>query len=87
MVYLIHFQKKLYHAQHYIGFVATDLIERIELHKSNRGAKLLRAVNNEGIAWQVVRVWLDGDRGFERILKNYKKARLFCPICGSKHKH
>ena len=85
MVYLIHFQKKLHHAQHYIGFVDADLLQRIELHKSNRGAKLLRAVNNEGIEWQVVRVWMEGDRHFERILKNCKKSSRFCPVCGKKH--
>ena len=85
MVYLIHFQSKLHHAQHYIGFVGTDLLQRIELHLSNKGAKLLAAVNNQGIRWQVVRVWLEGDRRMERKLKNYKKARCFCPVCRSQH--
>ena len=82
MVYLIHFSEKLHHAQHYIGFVEDDLLQRIALHKSNRGAKLLAAVNNNGIEWKVVRVWQGGDRSFERKLKNYKKARCFCPVCG-----
>ena len=85
MVYLIHFQSKLHHAQHYIGFVETDLLHRIELHLSNKGAKLLAAVNNHGIEWKVVRVWLEGDRRMERKLKNYKKARCFCPVCKDKH--
>ena len=81
MVYLIHFERKLHHAQHYIGFVASDLVQRIELHRANRGAKLLAAVNNIGISWQVVRIWLGGGRALERKLKNYKKARCFCPLC------
>ena len=85
MVYLIHFSEKLHHAQHYIGFVISDLEQRIALHKSNRGAKLLAAVNDNGISWEVVRVWEDGDRQLERKLKNYKKARCFCPICGRCH--
>jgi predicted GIY-YIG superfamily endonuclease len=85
MVYLIHFQTKLHHAQHYLGFAANDLMQRIELHKSNRGAKLLAAVNNNGIHWQVVRVWLSGDRCLERKLKSYKKSRCFCPVCRNKH--
>jgi hypothetical protein len=84
MVYLIHFEMKLHHAQHYIGFVATDLAQCIELHRGNRGAKLLTAVNNNGISWQVVRVWLNGDRYLERKLKNYKKSRCFCPVCSGK---
>lgn len=85
MVYLIHFSKKLHHAQHYIGFVEEDLMQRIELHLSNRGAKLLAAVNNQGIEWQVVKVWLQGDRRFERKLKDYKKSRCFCPVCCFNH--
>lgn len=81
MVYIIHFSQKLHHAQHYLGYVQDDLIQRLELHLSNKGAKLLAAVNNNGIHWQVVRIWLDGDRHLERILKNYKKTRCFCPVC------
>jgi predicted GIY-YIG superfamily endonuclease len=50
MVYLIHFQTKLHHAQHYLGF-ASDLMQRIEMHRTNRGAKLLAAVNDNGINW------------------------------------
>jgi predicted GIY-YIG superfamily endonuclease len=82
MVYLIHFTEKLHHAQHYIGFVEGDLGQRITLHKMSRGAKLLAAVNEQKIEWQVVRIWPAADRHFERKLKNYKKARCFCPLCG-----
>ncbi len=85
MVYLIHFSEKLHHAQHYIGYVEGDLLQRIALHKANKGAKLLAAVNGKGIEWKVVRVWRGADRQFERKLKNYKKARCFCPVCGCKH--
>ena len=84
MVYLIHFSKKLHHAQHYIGFVESDLGQRIALHRLSRGAKLLAAVNEQGIAWHVVRIWRGADRCFERKLKNYKKARCFCPLCGGR---
>ncbi len=82
MVYLIHFSQKLHHAQHYISFVDGDLLQRIAKHKSNKGAKLLAAVNNNGIDWKVVWVWIEGDRLLERKLKNYKKARRLCPVCG-----
>lgn len=85
MVYLIHFEQKLHHAQHYIGFVEGDLGGRIALHKKGRGAKLLAALNEVGIAWQVVRVWRGAYRCFECKLKNYKKARCFCPVCGAIH--
>ena len=82
MVYLIHFEKKLHHAQHYLGFVKGDLSQRLALHLSGRGAKLLKACNENGIGWHLVRAWPGGDRHFERKLKNRKKARLLCPWCG-----
>jgi len=56
MVYLIHFSQKLHHAQHYIGFVDNNLTQRIKKHRSNKGAKLLAAVNRQGITWEVVKV-------------------------------
>ena len=85
MVYLIHFKTKLHHAQHYIGYVERRLETRIKKHKASRGAKLLSALNLNGIEWEVVRVWRGADRTFERKLKNYKKARCFCPVCGKAH--
>jgi len=85
MVYLIHFNEKLHHAQHYIGFVEHNLKQRIKKHKSNKGAKLLIAVNGKGIQWEVVRVWEEGDRGLERQLKNRKKSRCICPVCRKNH--
>ena len=85
MVYLIHFEEKLHHAQHYIGFVEKNLKQRIKKHKSNKGAKLLIAVNAKGIQWGVVRIWEKGDRTLERKLKNCKKARCFCPVCRQYH--
>lgn len=92
MVYLIHFDKKLAHAQHYIGFAEDQRTfeTRIKQHRSKakktKGAKLLRAVNIAGIGWDVVKVWEDGDRTFERSLKNKKKTSCICPVCTNKNK-
>lgn len=84
MVYLIHFEKKLHHAEHYLGFVERNLKARIKRHKAGNGAKLLAALNRAGISWEVVQVWKDGDRHFERQLKNRKKSSCFCPVCRSR---
>lgn len=84
MVYLIHFQEKLHHAQHYIGFVAGGnkaLENRWLQHVNNCGAKILRACNLVGIEYEIVKVWRKGDRSFERWLKKKKKARCMCPVC------
>ncbi len=83
MVYLIHFDQPLAHAQHYIGFCEKQngLESRLEYHRTGRGSKLLKAVSEKGIGFEAVRTWPDGDRNFERSLKNRKNAKRLCPIC------
>jgi predicted GIY-YIG superfamily endonuclease len=83
MVYLIHFEKKFKHAQHYIGFAVSESAfkRRMKKHRSGLGANLLKHVNEAGINWEVVRTWPDGDRNFERRLKNMKKSQDYCPEC------
>ncbi len=83
MVYLIHFDKKLAHAQHYIGFVEKPdgLESRLDYHRKGRGSKLLKAVTEKGIGFEVARTWRDETRDFERSLKNKKNAKKLCPIC------
>jgi predicted GIY-YIG superfamily endonuclease len=79
-VYLIHFEEKLHHAGHYLGY-SKMLTFRICQHKINQGAKLIQAVNKAGISWQVVRTWTVDDQELERLLKNQKNSPRFCPIC------
>jgi predicted GIY-YIG superfamily endonuclease len=81
VVYLIHFEEPFHHARHYIGFCEENLDQRMECHRRGDGAKLMRAVSKAGIPWKVVRTWPDGDRNFERKLKNRHKSQDFCPIC------
>ena len=78
-VYLIHFDKPLYHARHYVGF-SEDLPGRIHKHRNGQGAAFMRAISKEGINWHVSRIW-DGDRTFERVLKNQHNASHLCPTC------
>lgn len=83
MIYLIHFDKPLKHAKHYIGFAEDDIEKRIKEHKSGQGAKILRALKQNGIDFNVV-LSIKGDRNFERRMKNRKKADGFCPVCNPK---
>ena len=78
-VYLIHFEQPYYHARHYLGYAA-NLEARIRSHRLGHGAKLLRAVNAAGIAWEVVRVW-EGGFDLEQALKSWHNAPHFCPVC------
>ena len=83
-VYLIHLASPIAdHAQHYIGW-AKHLEARISHHRARTGARLLQVAVDLKIEFEVVRTW-EGDRHFERKLKNRKKARMLCPVCRMKH--
>lgn len=78
-IYLLHLDKPLRHARHYVG-LADDLDARLERHASGQGARMLAVCRERGITWQLVRTW-SGDRKLERWLKRKKGAAWFCPVC------
>lgn len=81
VVYLIHFERPLHHAKHYVGW-AEDLESRLKRHRSGSGGRLMAAVKRAGIGWAVVRTWDGADRNFERKIKNSRAVgRRYCPIC------
>jgi predicted GIY-YIG superfamily endonuclease len=83
MVYLLHFDRPIserHTTQHYLGFTE-DIEERLREHRAGHGARLTQVANERGIGYIVVRVWEDGDRTFERKLKNRKNAPCLCPKC------
>lgn len=82
MVYLIHLQENLHHARHYLGWSPneTTFKRRLWHHKKGTGAGLLRAANERGIKWKVVRQWQD-NKPRERRLHDQNNNRRLCPIC------
>ncbi|GHO69775.1 hypothetical protein KSC_086670 [Ktedonobacter sp. SOSP1-52] len=68
MVYLLHFERRYWHAGHYLGWTQ-DLPGRMRAHRAGDGARLMEVINEHGIRWVVSRVWWDGDRTLERALK------------------
>lgn len=82
VVYLIHFQRPLSHARHYIGFTKDKNVDaRLDSHRRGQGARILAVCNSLGIRWHVARVWFRASRHFERRLKNRGEATLLCPVC------
>jgi len=80
MIYLIHFDRPLHHARHYLGYCADGTLEvRLIRHRAGRGARLLAVLRELNIGWRVVRVF-EGDRKIERRLKASGRVRL-CPVC------
>lgn len=81
MIYLIHFDRPLAHAKHYMGST-TNLEERLECHRSGNGksARLMQVIHELKIPWRLARTW-PGGRTKERRLKRLKNAPRLCPIC------
>lgn len=83
-VYLLHFERKISHSQHYIGF-AEDVEKRIAKHRADSDARIVQVFTERGIGFTVARVWENKTREFERYLKDkYKRASYLCPICNPK---
>jgi len=73
-------------AEHYTGRVRGGpkaLARRLAQHGTERGAKLLLAVQKAGITWRLARVW-EGGAWRERQLKRQGGAKRRCPLCGVK---
>lgn len=90
-VYLIHLNTPLTRSNgvkvaHYVGSTR-DLDRRIlrehPRKKRKGGAALLRRANQLGCDWQVAKIW-QASREFERLLKQQRNHRRFCPMCQAK---
>lgn len=79
-VYLLHFSKKVFHAQHYLGWTE-DIKTRLQRHRSGTGSRLLRQLKLLGGTFQVVRTWEGVDKAFERKLKRRKMGPRLCTLC------
>lgn len=79
-VYLLHFDRPLGHARHYIGW-ALDVHARVDTHLAGKGSKLVRAAVAAGIHVELVRVWENKGQAFEHQLKKGRCGPRFCPVC------
>jgi hypothetical protein len=86
VIYLIHFDRPIGDlrnprgfASHYTGWTL-DLPSRLVLHAQGRGARLMQVVGEQGIGWQLARIWT-GTRTRERSLKRSGGAARRCPVC------
>lgn len=78
-IYLLHFDRPLAHAKHYLGWTE-HLEERLDCHRRGDGARIMAVLAEQGIGWRLVRTW-KGDRNLERRLKNRKETPQLCPCC------
>lgn len=84
-VYIIHFARKFYHCQHYIG-MTNCIEERLQKHKSGTGAKIIAAALRAGNDIQELMILEEFStarlaRNREIQLKREKKSWKHCKIC------
>ncbi len=86
LIYLAHFDRPIGDptnprgfALHYTGWTL-NLPIRLGEHAAGRGARLMQVVAEQGIGWQVTRLWI-GSRSRERSLKRQGGAARRCPLC------
>lgn len=84
-LYLLHFEEKLSHAQHYLGS-SEDLIQRLKTHADGWGAAITAHLAEEGRHWVLAGLWTLRDpswslRDVERRAKKAHRGNSYCPIC------
>lgn len=81
-LYLLHIERRLAHAGHYLGF-AKDIDRRVSEHLAagSHASPLVRAAIAAGSTVRLARTWPEGDRNLERRLKRQKNGPRLCPIC------
>lgn len=84
-IYVLHFDDKLAHAQHYTGCTA-KLRQRLTAHANGGGARLTRELANRGIEWRLgglMETTQTNMRKYERTLKDQANAGRYCEICSN----
>jgi hypothetical protein len=85
-IYLLHLDSPLSPSspsRHYIGYTR-HVPSRMQAHLTGRGARFMQVARERGIGFVISRTW-QGDRSFERRLKNRKEGPRLCPICRKAH--
>lgn len=81
-VYMLHFEPKFRHAQHYVGSAETPLLPaRLRRHGRGQGARLVAAALAAGCRITLVKTWLAQDRSLEQKLKRASHHAKRCPLC------
>lgn len=83
-IYLLHFDRPLHHARHYLG-CTPNLERRLQEHRSgdSRAARIMQVIHALGIGFQVARTWVvrDGLTKEAHLKNHYKNSADLCPIC------
>jgi predicted GIY-YIG superfamily endonuclease/N-acetylglutamate synthase-like GNAT family acetyltransferase len=82
-IYVLHFDEKLSHAQHYVG-CTDNLKARLLAHATGAGSRICRELMNRGINWRLGGLFETSHRNMrklERGLKDQRHASRYCQVC------
>jgi len=85
VIYVLHFDDKLSHAQHYAG-CTSNLLNRLKAHANGAGSRLTRELFRLGREWQLGGLYqtsFTNMRKHERDLKDQANAARYCEICSA----
>jgi len=84
MIYVLHFQRKRHHAQHYLGTTG-HLSIRLKSHALGRGARLTRALWKDNQDWTLAALFQKRGKltryEIERNAKRRHQTSDYCPFC------
>lgn len=86
MIYLIHFERPLSHAQHYLGS-STRVLARLAEHAAGNGARITEVLWELGEEWVLAAAFelKPNSRKTLREIESLAKVRhcspVYCPIC------
>jgi len=81
-LYLLHFEEKLEHAQHYVG-ITENLEARLKQHANGQGARITQVLFEKNMHWKLARMWKNASMqgAYERLFKRMKNGVMYCPVC------
>ena len=77
-VYLLHFDRPVGNARHYLGWTRV-LDARLALHRAGKGGRATTALASRGGSFDLARTWAGG-LALEKQLRRRGPKRL-CPLC------
>lgn len=85
ILYLIHLDQPLSHAQHYLGS-STDVVKRLTQHANGHGARITEVLHEQKKDWTLAAAFAKINphhdiRQLERNAKKRHNAARYCPIC------
>lgn len=81
-VYLLHFERKVRGAQHYLGITRSARLDRrMHDHCGEHGSRLTALACKSGIGFTLARTWPAESLDLEKRLKASGHFAKLCPIC------